>query len=181
MERDLQIQTPTLEVAAKILSNAARVIRQAHTLVITAGAGLGVDSGLPDFRGDRGFWKAYPLYESLGIKFTELATPRHFVEDPEFAWGFYGHRANLYRETAPNIGFAILQDWINKFNLECFVLTSNVDGQFQKAGFDPDNIVEAHGSIHHLQCLEPCKPEIWPHGEIFDIDFPTMRSKHVPS
>lgn len=41
------------------------------------------------------------------------------------------------------------------------VFTSNVDGQFQKAGFDPDGIHECHGSIHHLQCLGPCHDAIW--------------------
>ena len=42
-----------------------------------------------------------------------------------------------------------------------FVLTSNVDGQFQKAGFDPARIVEIHGSIHALQCLRPCSGDTW--------------------
>jgi NAD-dependent SIR2 family protein deacetylase len=42
------------------------------------------------------------------------------------------------------------------------VFTSNVDGQFQKAGFDQDAIHERHGSIHHLQCLKPCCDAIWP-------------------
>ena len=37
-----------------------------------------------------------------------------------------------------------------------FVFTSNVDGQFQRAGFDADRVVEARGSIHHLQCLSHC-------------------------
>jgi NAD-dependent SIR2 family protein deacetylase len=36
------------------------------------------------------------------------------------------------------------------------VFTSNVDGHFQKAGFDIDRIVEVHGSIHYLQCLVDC-------------------------
>lgn len=44
----------------------------------------------------------------------------------------------------------------------CAVFTSNVDGQFQRAGFDQDSIQECHGSIHHLQCLTPCCKEIWP-------------------
>ena len=41
------------------------------------------------------------------------------------------------------------------------VFTSNVDGQFQRAGFDPACIHECHGSIHHLQCTEPCTSAIW--------------------
>ena len=42
------------------------------------------------------------------------------------------------------------------------VFTSNVDGQFQKAEFDPSLIHECHGSIHHLQCINACTPAIWP-------------------
>jgi hypothetical protein len=38
---------------------AASLISEAEVFVITAGAGMGVDSGLPDFRGEHGFWKAY--------------------------------------------------------------------------------------------------------------------------
>ena len=42
-----------------------------------------------------------------------------------------------------------------------FIVTSNVDGQFQKAGFDTNKIHEVHGSIHYLQCSKDCKSEIW--------------------
>jgi NAD-dependent SIR2 family protein deacetylase len=42
------------------LERAAELIRLADAIFITAGAGMGVDSGLPDFRGDQGFWKAFP-------------------------------------------------------------------------------------------------------------------------
>ena len=41
------------------LKQAATWIADADSLIITAGAGMGVDSGLPDFRGPQGFWKAY--------------------------------------------------------------------------------------------------------------------------
>jgi NAD-dependent SIR2 family protein deacetylase len=36
-----------------------------------------------------------------------------------------------------------------------------VDGQFQKAGFEGERIVECHGSIHHFQCVVPCSDELW--------------------
>ncbi len=42
-----------------------------------------------------------------------------------------------------------------------FVFTSNVDGQFQKAGFSEERIMECHGSIHHLQCIDNCQGMIW--------------------
>ena len=42
------------------IAHAAELIEQADALVIAAGAGMGVDSGLPDFRGNAGFWNVYP-------------------------------------------------------------------------------------------------------------------------
>ncbi|MGT0191447.1 Sir2 family NAD-dependent protein deacetylase [Burkholderia pyrrocinia] len=41
------------------------------------------------------------------------------------------------------------------------LFTSNVDGQFQKAGFDEKRILECHVSIHRLQCSRPCSPDTW--------------------
>ena len=45
------------------------------------------------------------------------------------------------------------------------VFTSNVDGQFQKAGFSQSQIHECHGSIHHLQCINLCTPRVWTSDE----------------
>ena len=67
---------------------AAEALAGAEALVIAAGAGMGVDSGLPDFRGPQGFWRAYPPYQKLGLSFEDLANPRWFSDDPELAWGF---------------------------------------------------------------------------------------------
>jgi NAD-dependent SIR2 family protein deacetylase len=143
---------------------AARAIRGADALIFATGAGMGVDSGLPDFRGDEGFWKAYPPFAALGLSFIDLANPHWFHADPALAWGFYGHRMNLYRTTVPHAGYAILREWSARAPHGSFAVTSNVDGQFQKAGFDPDRVVEAHGSIHRLQCLAGCR------GAPFDAD-----------
>jgi NAD-dependent SIR2 family protein deacetylase len=149
--------------------------------VITAGAGMGVDSGLPDFRGDRGFWNAYPMYERLGLSFVQTANPEHFDRDPAFGWGFYGHRTNLYRETKPHAGFALLLRWADELGLPRFVVTSNVDGQFQQAGFGDDEVLEVHGSIHHLQCTIPCTNAIWDNHEEIPVDVATMRATRLPA
>jgi len=165
---------------ADVCRKAADAIGKAGVLVVTSGAGMGVDSGLPDFRGERGFWKAYPMYERLGISFVGAANPAHFQRDPAFGWGFYGHRTNLYRATVPHDGFRILRQWIHRFGLAHFVVTSNVDGQFQKAGFEEEKVLEVHGSIHHLQCLSPCSEAIWPNREEIPVDQATMLAKRVP-
>lgn len=141
---------------------------------------MGVDSGLPDFRGDQGFWNAYPMYARLGLSFIDCANPEHFESNPAFGWGFYGHRTNLYRETTPHDGFTIIKRWIERYHADYFVITSNVDGQFQKAGYADDRIVEVHGSIHHLQCSTPCCRMIWPNDEQILVNPETMRAGTIP-
>jgi len=136
-------------------------IELADGLLITAGAGIGVDSGLPDFRGENDFWRTYPALKESGLDFYDIANPVSFHSDPRQAWGFYGHRLNLYRQTIPNAGFAILSNLAKRMLNGAFIHTSNVDGQFQKAGFSEMQIVECHGSIHHLQCLDGCMDDVW--------------------
>lgn len=164
----------------ELLLRAAEVVRAADAFVITAGAGMGVDSGLPDFRGNQGFWQAYPPYARLGLSFVECANPEHFQRDPAFGWGFYGHRTNLYRETIPHEGFQVVRRWIEEKTAPYFVVTSNVDGQFQKAGFEDDLILEVHGSIHWLQCSSPCGEAIWTNAEEIPINTVTMRAEYIP-
>src|SRR5262245_53491765 len=136
------------------IQQAAEAIRCAEALLIGAGAGMGVDSGLPDFRGPEGFWKAYPPFR--GRQFAEMSNPHWFRADPKLAWGFFGHRLNLYRAAVPHAGFQILRHWGEARPLGSFVFTSNVDGQFQRAGFAAERVLECHGSIHFLQCAQPC-------------------------
>ena len=135
---------------------------ECEAILIGAGAGMGVDSGLPDFRGNDGFWKAYPPLKKLGIEFSEMADPQWFTEDPKLAWGFYGHRLNLYQKTKPHSGFNILLNKFKEEKIPMFVFTSNVDGHFQKTGFEENQIMECHGSLMHFQCIEECGQPIWP-------------------
>ncbi|OLT17474.1 NAD-dependent protein deacetylase [Pseudonocardia sp. CNS-139] len=158
------------------LNRAAELLRGAGALLLCAGAGMGVDSGLPDFRGPEGFWRAYPPYRALGLRFEEIADPVHFAADPELAWGFYGHRLALYRRTTPHDGFAVLLSWAARRPTRVF--TSNVDGQFQRAGFAEDLVAECHGSVHYLQCTYDCGQPVWPADDVtLDVDPATMRAR----
>ncbi|MDM5271668.1 NAD-dependent deacetylase [Sulfurovum sp. zt1-1] len=143
------------------IQQARKLLANADALFITAGAGMGVDSGLPDFRGVEGFWNAYPKARELNLYFEEMANPKWFESDPRLAWAFYGHRLHLYRDTVPHKGYTRLLELSYTKKYGSFVFTSNVDGQFQKAGFIEERIMECHGSIHHMQCLDDCRHEIW--------------------
>jgi NAD-dependent SIR2 family protein deacetylase len=153
------LRTDELEL---YIQQAREIIKSADTLLITAGAGMGVDSGLPDFRGNEGFWQAYPVAKVRGLSFESLANPEWFERDPSLAWAFYGHRLNLYRDTVPHEGFMMLRELCRSKDDDYFILTSNVDGQFQKAGFEENKICEIHGSIHHMQCTKDKDHGIWP-------------------
>ena len=122
------------------------------------------------------------MIKDLGYSFSEMANPTWFQKDPELAWAFYGHRLNLYRETIPHAGFHILLDLVKEKNEDYFIYTSNVDGQFQKAGFDEEKIYEIHGSIHYLQCLNSKKHGIWDAAKVkVDVDMQKFQALNIPT
>jgi NAD-dependent SIR2 family protein deacetylase len=156
--------------------HAAEAILAADQLLIGAGAGMGVDSGLPDFRGPEGFWRAYPALGRRQIRFEEAANPIWFEREPQLAWSFYGHRLLLYRHTVPHPGFDLLRAIAARIPTQ--VYTSNVDGQFQRAGFTEDQVFEVHGSIHHLQRIDG-EGEIWSAEDlqlVVDLDALRLRT-----
>ena len=150
---------------------------------------MGVDSGLPDFRGDKGFWKAYPEFK--GKSFAEVASPINFEKDPISIWGFYGHRYNMYIEKQPHQGYEILVQLLQT-KMSSFVYTSNVDGYWPRTLKNlswPSSsikcwIYEIHGSIHHVQCLnEFCDFGIQPFedlGLVLEIDDECRLKSEVP-
>ena len=109
---------------------------------------MGVDSGMPDFRGDQGFWNSFPPYSNK-FTFTQCANPSFLAAHPELFWGFYGFRLNMYRNTKPHYGHEILQK-IAKQKKDYFGVTSNVDGHLSR--YLRDKVYEVHGTIHLNQC-----------------------------
>lgn len=164
------------------IRRAAELIYHADTFLITAGAGIGVDSGLPDFRGNDGFWRAYPQLKTDDISFVQAANAWRFHTNPRQAWAFYGHRFNLYQQTQPHAGFDLLRKWTESKKINSFVFTSNVDGHFQKSGFSPKTIYECHGAIRTLQCADSCCSKLWKFKNIsFEIDITRLHAiGHLP-
>ncbi len=142
-----------------LYQQAAKLIHNAEHVVITAGAGMSVDSGMPDFRGEEGFYKAYPAFKYAKLSFYDVANPSLLFQNPTQYWWFYGHRFELYKQTKPHHGYQIIKEWLDK--KDGFVFTSNVDGHFQKSGISPSRMVECHGSINLLQCSVNCSSELY--------------------
>ena len=105
----------------------------------------------------------FPQLKGTDLGFDGENDALWFERDPSLMWGFYGHRYNLYASTEPHEGFKMLLNWAKQKPLGYFVLTTNVDGHFQKAGFDENAILEDYGSINHLQAVDTTiTRKIWP-------------------
>ena len=124
--------------------------------VFAAGAGMGVDSGLPDFRGDEGFWKAYPPFAKLGLGFIDLASPRWFRGGPAprvgILWPSIGA---LSGDPSASQGFAVMRALAENRGPRSSSRRTSM-GNSSARDFDEDRVFECHGSIHHLQCQGEC-------------------------
>ena len=143
----------TTEINRHLVEYAARCIKESKAVLFTAGAGIGIDSGLPAFRGNEGLWEEYPYFRKAKMSFSDAANPRFFLQDPHKFWFFYGHRYNIYKHARPHQGYKdMLRIGEKLMDGNYFVFTSNVDNHFSRAGFESEKIVECHGSIMHFQC-----------------------------
>lgn len=164
--------------AEAAVEQAAERIRSASALLVAAGAGMNVDFGWPDYRDREGFQQAFPAYRALGFGFEDLARPSRFELDPGLAWGFYAQRLEAARRRVPHPGFAVLSRWRSLAPGGGFVVTSCVEGEFQRAGFDPQRMVESVGSIEWLQCARECGAAPVPApARLVEVDPETLRAR----
>ncbi len=147
-----------------LISQSAKILEEAEALIITAGSGIGIDSGLPNYNDPNVFKNLFPKLGLENISFAQMANPAWFTKNPKRAWAFYASLKETYAQTEPHNGYEQLLELAKTKKEGYFIFTSNVDGHFQKAGFDPLRIEECHGSIHHLQCSFPCGDHTWQHG-----------------
>jgi NAD-dependent deacetylase len=117
----------------------------ATRVVVLTGAGISTDSGIPDFRGPQGLWTKNPEAE----KASTLAT---YLADPDVRRTAWQTRLHSPAWTAtPNAGHrAIVQ--IERQGRLLAVVTQNVDGLHQRAGTDPQRVIEVHGTMHWTRC-----------------------------
>ncbi len=140
-------------------SNIKNLIKQADAIAIFAGAGMGVDSGLEQYRGANGLWEKNMRIGNKEIRHIDLMTHQAFVKTPKEAWTFIAYLINKYNNIKPHEGFYKLLELVK--NKDYFIITSNIDEHFQKAGFSEYKIFEIHGSIFYMQSMDILEKEIW--------------------
>jgi NAD-dependent deacetylase len=126
---------------------ARSLIGAARRIVVLTGAGISTESGIPDYRGPQGVWTKNPAAE-------KMATLQTYVADPKvrkLAW-----QRRLQSETwaaQPNVGHRALVELERQGRLHTLI-TQNIDGLHQRAGSSPELVVEIHGTIHEVVCLQ---------------------------
>lgn len=113
--------------------------------VALTGAGISVESGIPDFRSPGGLWERFdPM---------EYATINAFTENPEKIWKMLIEMEGVVAQAEPNPAHTALAE-LEKMGLLSSIVTQNIDGLHQKAG--SKKVVEFHGNAGRLICLEGC-------------------------
>jgi len=122
-------------------------LEKARRVVVLTGAGISTDSGLADFRGPNGIWTKNPAAE-------RSAHISNYLADPEVRKRAWQTRLTSgYWDAEPNAGHRALVALEHSGRLRA-LLTQNVDGLHQKAGSDPSLVVEVHGTVREVMCLE---------------------------
>lgn len=129
------------------IATVADWIRSAGHVTALTGAGVSTASGIPDYRGPDGVWTRDPRAE-------RLSDIRYYVSDPDIRAEAWRRRAS--GETAgaePNRAHHALVSLERADRLHT-VITQNVDGLHRRAGTSPDRLVEIHGTVLEVLCLD---------------------------
>lgn len=137
------------------LKESRETIKNTDALLVIAGAGMSVDSGIFTYRGTGGIWnKSIQIGKNL-YRYDEISSLTMWKEYPELAWGFKANFYEMMKEREPHEGYYTLLNYVkNNLKNNYFICTSNIDNYFERAGFDKDKIYEVHGTMRSLQCMD---------------------------
>jgi NAD-dependent deacetylase len=139
------------------IDRAAALIAGAKRMVVTTGAGMSRESGIPTFRdAPSALWENFdPM---------DLATPEGFLRDPARVWKWYAERREMIARAEPHAGHVALAE-LESMDWDDFLLiTQNIDNLHRKAGSNA--LVEIHGNILRFKCFDNHHPvETLPGGD----------------
>ena len=152
---------------------AAKLIKNARSIVILAGAGMSEDSGSKTYEDSDELLRDFPELQKEGITtYKEMAKAKWFARKPHLAWVFANHSIAGFQQNEPHQGYQILKSWVDAKHSGC-VITTNVDNAFYRSGFT--RVFELHGNHFHLQCIDNCTNTSWQRRE---SEVPAPRCPH---
>lgn len=124
-----------------VYERAAEVVRTTTNAIAVTGAGISVESGIPDFRSAGGLWTKYPP--------EQFATMDAFLSDPDKVWEMWYELAATLQDVKPNPGHYALATLEQQTHLKA-VITQNIDALHQHAG--SNTVIEYHGNADQVAC-----------------------------
>jgi NAD-dependent deacetylase len=125
-----------------LIKKTAQAIRRSKKVVALTGAGISVESGIPDFRGPSGLWEKFdPM---------EYATIDAFIANPKKVWAMLKEMGSLVERAEPNPAHIALAK-LEEMGLLSSIVTQNIDNLHQAAG--SRRVIEFHGNSSKLLCM----------------------------
>jgi NAD-dependent deacetylase len=125
------------------INQAADIIINSELTLALTGAGISVESGIPDFRSPGGLWTIYDP--------GEYATITAFHASPEKVWEMAQEMTKLIDQAEPNSAHTGMAE-LERMGFLHHIITQNVDNLHQDAG--SKNVIEYHGNVSTLTCLK---------------------------
>jgi NAD-dependent deacetylase len=125
-----------------LISQAAEIIYNSKLTLALTGAGISVESGIPDFRSSGGLWSRFSP--------EDYATITAFREDPQKVWLMLKEMDALLDQAKPNKAHLGMGE-LEKMGFLHYIITQNVDNLHQEGG--ATNVIEYHGNSSTLSCL----------------------------
>lgn len=141
-QRDLMMTEGKPDLLTQRIKQAAEVIAVSSPVIALTGAGISVESGIPDFRGKNGLWSKYDP--------ARYATIDAFLSDPVEVWNMLREMDELVLAAKPNPAHTALGILEKKGFLQ-HIITQNIDNLHQAGG--SLNVIEYHGNCSTLSCL----------------------------
>lgn len=143
--------------AAMQIERLTQQIGLSQRIVAFTGAGISTESGISDYRSPGGIWDRYDPADTNFQSFLSSEQSRRIY------WKFSRELYQPIKKAKPNDAHHALVELERMGKLDCIV-TQNIDGLHQRAGSSPDRVIELHGTVFKVRCLQ-CGEE-WPRDEI---------------
>jgi len=126
-----------------MIEEIAKVIQSSKSISVLTGAGISVNAGIPDFRGEKGIY-------TQGLYSESVFDIDYFLENPKLFYDFAREMYPVFEKAEPTKAHKFLAEIESKKPV-CIV-TQNIDFLHEKAG--SKSVIHLHGSIEHSHCLK---------------------------
>ena len=158
------------------LQKAKQAINNADYILIGAGAGLSTAAGL-QYSGES-FQRDYKEFIEK-YHFEDLYTASFYpFSTQEEKWAFWARLIKLNRFREPLKLYQKLLGFVKNKNY--FVITTNVDGQFETAGFNKEKIFAVQGDYRFLQCENACHNKLYDNKEMVEAWLKRTENLKIP-